>query len=110
MAVSSSTSNRRNSMRFEERFQVSATEPHKAAPSGAKFYERDSPLVLPEVESPGVNANQFRRLALVKQPVAMCVLHGYPYLPFRVFTQKNQGHNYKSLSVYFRPISLTNLW
>jgi hypothetical protein len=48
-------------MRFEERFQVSATETHKAAPSRTKLDEGDSPLVLPEVESPGMNANEFCR-------------------------------------------------
>jgi hypothetical protein len=34
-------------MRFEKRFQVSATEPHKAASACTKFDEWNSPLILP---------------------------------------------------------------
>ena len=52
-------------MRFEKRFQVGTAEPHKCASACAEFDEWDSPLVLPEVERPLVNTNQFRCLTLV---------------------------------------------
>jgi hypothetical protein len=59
-------------MRFEKRFQVGTAEPHKCASACAEFDKWDSPLVLPEVERPLVNANQFRCLTLVQQPVRGC--------------------------------------